>query len=91
MYRIKELMNLVSNFLPSRENEFSIVALRESIEFVVLEEKDTEKRDLSHLTIFYVSSTINIPSQVSKLATAISFNEAGEEKLRLRLRSKSGQ
>ena len=84
-------MNLFSISLPSQENEFSIVALRENIEFVVLEEKDNEKRDLSHLTIFYVSSTINIPSQASKLATAISCSEAGEEKVRLRLRSKSSQ
>ena len=84
-------MKLFSSFLRFQENEFSIVALRENIQLVVMEEKDIEKRDLSHLTIFYVSSTIKIPSQASKLAAAVSCSEAGEEKLRLRLRSKSGQ
>ena len=91
MYRVKELMDFSPIFLHSQENEFSFAASRENLEPVVMEEKDIENRGLSHLTKFYLSSTINIPSQASKSGAAICCSQAGEEKVGLRLRSKPGQ
>ena len=78
-------------FLPFQENEFSFAALSEPLVRVVLDEKVIETRDLSDLTIFYLPSTINIPSQALKSVAASCCIQAGEEKFGLRLRSKSGQ
>ena len=91
MYRVKELMDFSPIFLHSQENEFSFTASREHLVPVVMEEKAIETRDLSDLTIFYHSSTINIPSQALKSVAAICCSQAGEGKIGLRLRSKSGQ
>ena len=74
-------MNFSPIFLPSQENYFSFAALRANIQPVVMGEKDIENRDLSHLTIFYLPSTINIPSQASKSATTIPCSESGEKKI----------
>ena len=90
MYRITEL-KIFPHFYPSQENEFSFATLREHLVPVVLEEKVIEPRDLSDLTIFYLSSTINILSQALESVAAICCSQAGEEKVGLRLRSKSGQ